>query len=179
MKTKIIFAVLLFAAVVTLAQTNFDSDTNRITSTNQIVYKIAVVTNWYMASTNLLRFGNVIIDVKKPNKLEYIYGTVNAVRNKLVLIDIQKYHTTGSASGNQEVGAYSASGGSGYYEFDKTIAITNFPNIQQVAENQSLTLNALKVGIVSVEGHVLEFYDCGRPWIYQVISTNKIAIRQQ
>jgi hypothetical protein len=168
-KTKFVLIAAMFAALVSSAQTNIE-------------YKTVVVTNWYRAPANFSRFGNEVIDTSKPNKLiVYVSGNVNSVQDGIVTLDIYKsiYHS-GAATGNAGIGAFSVGGGSGGWSektFDRTVVITNLPDIANVTENKPVSTKAIRKGTVTIEGHTLEFYDCGTPWIYRTIATNQVPIK--
>jgi len=106
------------------------------------------------------QFGNVVIDA---NRLTYLHGTINSVKNGIVTLDIYKstYHAL-PAEGNARIGAYSA-GGSGYSvkEFDRTVAITNLPDLRNATINKEIRVSAMRIGTLTVKGDPLEFYDCG------------------
>lgn len=114
------------------------------------------------------QFGNMVIDVNKPNKLSYLNGKINSVRDGIVTLDIYKstYHVL-PAQGNAGIGAYSASS-SGYSvkEFDRTVALTNFPNINDATVDQQIRIKALRMGTFKVsDSSPIEFYDCGTPYV--------------
>ena len=169
MKTAITLLTLL-TALASSAQTN------QATATTNVV-AIVLHTNLVQAPANFRRIGNAVYDLSKPNKFTNIVGTVNAVQDGLVLVDIEKYHqgAVRPLTGQAAIGAYSAgpSYGPGYYEFDKTVAVTNSPLLKTATENQKVEIYALPVGSIKVEGHALEFYDYGAAWIYPQVQKVK------
>ena len=129
----------------------------------------------------------MLIDVNQPkavngaNKLIYLVGTISSVRNGIVTLDIYKSsYEALPAGGYAGVGAYSA-GGSGYSvkEFDRTVAITNLPDLGNATINKEISEYAMRIGTLTVKGSPLEFYDCGKIYVPPPPTPEQIAAAQE
>jgi hypothetical protein len=117
-----------------------------------------------------------------------IDGNIRSLHGQLVLLDIRKLIpgrvlATASTEGNARIGAFSAAPPERLYapdrsEYDKTIVLTNYSEIKTATINQKIRVNVKRIGVITMDGQPLEFYDCGAPWIYRVVSTNRIALKQ-
>jgi hypothetical protein len=55
----------------------------------------------------------------------------------------------------------------------KIIIVQNFTNSDSI---ESLSFQAYKLGITEYQGKPVEIWDFGKPYIFQVVTTNKIRI---
>ena len=127
------------------------------------------------------QFGNRVLDVAQPNNLVNLHGTINSVQDGIVTLEIYKstFHTL-PAQGNAGIGAYSASS-SGYStkEYDRTVAITNLPDLKSATIDEEIRITALRIGTLKVAGAPLEFYDCGTPYLPPPPTPEQIKAAQE
>jgi hypothetical protein len=127
------------------------------------------------------QFGNRVLDVTQPNNLVHLHGTINSVQDGIVTLEIHKsvFHPQ-PAQGNAGIGAYSASG-SGYYtqKYDRTVAITNFPDLENATIDKEVRITAERIGTLRVAGAPLEFYDCGTPYVPPPPTPEQIKAAQE
>ncbi len=132
------------------------------------------------------QFGNMVLnvnDANKPIKWSYFRGTVSWVHDGIIGVDVYRtVHYGGhSANSQQAAGAYSsgAVGGFSEREFDRTVAVTNFPDIKNATIDEKISIEALRIGTFEVDDQPIEFYDCGKLYVPPPPSPAQIKAEQE
>jgi hypothetical protein len=148
-------------------------------------YKFVVVTNWFRGAANLRVVGNQLWNIKNNPLWVNFQGDFigfdgsNAVISTFTMHPVYQAATTSRATYNYMGGI------SGYRnvpttvqvgtekQTGKIIIVQNFTNSDSI---ESLSFQAYKLGITEYQGKPVEIWDFGKPYIFQVVTTNKIRI---
>lgn len=148
-------------------------------------YKFVVVTNWFRGAANLRVVGNQLWNIKNNPLWVNFQGDFigfdgsNAVISTFTMHPVYQAATTSRATYNYMGGI------SGYRnvpttvqvgtekQIGKTIIVQNFKNPDSV---EGISFQAIKLGTTEYQGRTVELWDFGKPYIFEVVKTNKVRL---
>jgi hypothetical protein len=148
-------------------------------------YKFVVVTNWYRGAANLRVVGDELYNIRNnPSWVNFQGDFVgmagsNAVISTFTMKPVYQATTTSRATYNYMGGI------SGYRDVPTTVQVGTEKQAGQtiIVKNFNITDNssgfyfeAINVGTTEYHGQTMELWDMGKPYIYQVVITNKVKI---
>jgi hypothetical protein len=152
-KTLLLILLLPLASRAQVLTTKYVTAASNFREVGGRLYNIDLSTNWW------------------PIRVRIISRNDNSALATYLIPKMRTVYFSSSQNANQSIGAYSGGGGGSYrklegYADGKTIEIKNCPMIGVTAEAD---IKAMQIG-VSKSG--VELWDCGKPHIVPVVTTN-------